>query len=51
MRPDLTLLTAFTLDRWLGELRERLHPVVRMGRSIAWSFGLAEILEARRAEG
>jgi adenosylcobinamide-phosphate synthase len=37
VRPDLTLLAAIALDRWLGEPWEQLHPVVWMGRSIAWS--------------
>ena len=33
----LAVLVALVVDRWLGEPRERLHPVVWMGRYLGWA--------------
>ena len=35
----LAVLVALVVDRWLGEPRERLHPVVWMGRYLGRSGG------------
>ncbi|HEY8489421.1 MAG TPA: adenosylcobinamide-phosphate synthase CbiB [Dehalococcoidia bacterium] len=39
MRPDATFLTALALDRLLGEPPPALHPVVWLGRAVAWASG------------
>ena len=33
----IALLTAFAVDRWWGEPRVRLHPVVWMGHYLVWA--------------
>lgn len=39
VRPDATFLAALALDRLLGEPPPALHPVVWLGRAVAWAAG------------
>ena len=50
MERALVLVAALLLDRWLGELPNRWHPVVWMGHSIRWLERVAPLQTRPRAQ-